>query len=51
MGSNLLEPAHERGKHAHACSRAGKFAQRNLVVQITRKESLATIHCLSNILT
>jgi hypothetical protein len=51
MGSNQPNSAHGRGKRARARARAGDFAQRTLVVQITSKESVATIHCLSDILT
>jgi hypothetical protein len=45
MGSNQPEPVHERGKRA----RVGVFAQKTPVVRITGKESLSTIHCLSDI--
>jgi hypothetical protein len=45
MVSYQPEPTHERGKRA----RASDIAQRTPVVQITSKESLAAIYCLSDI--
>jgi hypothetical protein len=51
MGSNQPNSAHGQGKRARTHARADDFAQRTLVVQIISKESLATIHCLSDILT
>jgi hypothetical protein len=58
MNSNGLKPARAGPRTGETCPRArraraqaGGFAQRTLVVQITSKESLATIHCLPDILT
>jgi hypothetical protein len=54
MNSNRLKPARAgplTGGNVPAHAHAGGFAQRTLVVQITSKESQATIHCLSDILT
>jgi hypothetical protein len=53
MNSNGLKPARAgpRTREMPARAHAGGFAQRTLVVQITSKESLATIHCLPDILT
>jgi hypothetical protein len=39
------------GGNAPARAHTGDFAQRTSVVRITSKESLATIHCLADILT
>jgi hypothetical protein len=44
LNSSGLKPAHGRKRRARTRARAGDFARRTLVVRITSKESIATIH-------
>jgi hypothetical protein len=49
LNSAQISPRTGKRARAHARARAGDFALRTLVVRITGKESLATIHCFSDI--
>jgi hypothetical protein len=48
-GSKPAQPAQVHAERGCACDRAVNIAKRPLVFQITGDESLATIHCLSDI--
>jgi hypothetical protein len=48
VGLNSAQPACRRGKPPRTRAHGADFANRPLLNQITSKESLATIHCLTD---